>query len=94
MKVSGAGMGNSLAGLTYYSNNKDDPYITLKEEVHYILLLIPYSGNLLRERIFANQPVLLSEEIFAILNVLASAYMIKTVWIEKYMLFAKLKYSW
>ena len=26
-------MGNSLVGLTYYSNNEDDPYITLKEEV-------------------------------------------------------------
>jgi len=33
IKVSGAGMGNSLAGLAYYSNNQDDPYITLKEEV-------------------------------------------------------------
>lgn len=32
VKVSGAGMGNSLVGLTYYSNNEDDPYITLKEE--------------------------------------------------------------
>ena len=33
VKVSGAGMGNSLMGLTYYSNDQDDPYITLKEEV-------------------------------------------------------------
>lgn len=32
VKVSGAGMGNSLVGLMYYSNNEDDPYITLKEE--------------------------------------------------------------
>jgi len=31
VKVSGAGMGNSLAGLTYYATNEDDPYITLKE---------------------------------------------------------------
>jgi len=31
--VSGAGMGNSLAGLMYYATNKDDPYITLKENV-------------------------------------------------------------
>ena len=33
VKVSGAGMGNSLVGLTYYSNDEDDPYITLKKEV-------------------------------------------------------------
>ncbi|XP_065915396.1 periodic tryptophan protein 1 homolog [Dysidea avara] len=31
VKVSGAGMGNSLAGLTYYATNEDDPYITLNE---------------------------------------------------------------
>ena len=39
VKVSGAGMGNSLVGLMYYSNNEDDPYITLKEEVHTLYLL-------------------------------------------------------
>ena len=33
VKVSGAGMGNSLAGLTYYATNEDDPYITLNENV-------------------------------------------------------------
>ena len=32
-KVSGAGMGNNMAGLTYYSSNDDDPYITLKNVV-------------------------------------------------------------
>ena len=37
VKVSGAGMGNSLVGLTYYSNNEDDPYITLKEEVCHVI---------------------------------------------------------
>ena len=28
--------------------------------------IIPYSGNLLREEIFVNSPILLSEEMFAI----------------------------
>lgn len=32
-RVSGAGMGNGLAGLTYYASNEDDPYITLKNVV-------------------------------------------------------------
>ena len=32
------------------------------------LLDIPYSGNLLREEIFANPAILLSEEIFAIFD--------------------------
>ena len=32
------------------------------------LKLIPYSGNLLREEIFANLAILLSEEIFAIFD--------------------------
>ena len=32
-KMSGAGMGNGLAGLTYYASNEDDPYITLKNVV-------------------------------------------------------------
>ena len=42
VKVSGAGMGNSLAGLAYYASNGSDPYITLKNPVraqytsHYI----------------------------------------------------------
>ena len=34
-KVSGAGMGNNVAGLTYYASNEDDPYITLKDVVSY-----------------------------------------------------------
>ena len=92
MKVSGAGMGNSLAGLTYYSNNKDDPYITLKEEVHYILLLIPCSG---RKDICKPTSNICNFECI-------SKYDQKAVWIEKYMLvvifadafqIAKLKYS-
>ena len=33
MKVSGAGMGNGLAGLVYYATNDSDPYITLKNTV-------------------------------------------------------------
>ncbi len=32
-KVSGAGMGNNLAGLTFYPSNESDPYITLKNMV-------------------------------------------------------------
>ena len=52
VKVSGAGMGNSLAGLTYYSNNEDDPYITLKEEVCnaliYVFSILPIIDKELR----------------------------------------------
>ena len=33
VKVSGAGMGDNLAGLTYHASNNDDPYITLKNVV-------------------------------------------------------------
>lgn len=32
-KVSGAGMGNGLAGLAYFASNDSDPYITLKKTV-------------------------------------------------------------
>lgn len=32
-KVSGAGMGNKIAGLTFYPSNDHDPYITLKNVV-------------------------------------------------------------
>ena len=34
VRISGAGMGHNLAGLTYYPSNRDDPYITLKEQVN------------------------------------------------------------
>eukprot|EP00041_Stephanoeca_diplocostata_P014408 m.261164 g.261164 ORF g.261164 m.261164 type:complete len:233 (+) comp19690_c0_seq1:133-831(+) len=30
--IQGAGMGNGLAGLAFHASNKDDPYITLKDE--------------------------------------------------------------
>ena len=29
-----SGMGHNLAGFTYYPSNRDDPYITLKEQVN------------------------------------------------------------
>ena len=32
-KVTGAGMGNGLAGLAYFASNDSDPYITLKNPV-------------------------------------------------------------
>ena len=31
--MSGAGMGNGLAGLAYFASNDSDPYITLKKTV-------------------------------------------------------------
>ena len=31
--MSGAGMGNGLAGLAYFPSNDSDPYITLKNPV-------------------------------------------------------------
>ena len=34
----------------------------------HLRIYIPYSGNLLREEIFANRAILLSEEIFAIFD--------------------------
>lgn len=31
-RIQGAGMGNGLSGLAYHASNKDDPFITLKDE--------------------------------------------------------------
>ena len=43
-KVSGAGMGDNLAGLTYYATNDEDPYITLKNVVCEIIT-VSHSGT-------------------------------------------------
>ena len=46
-KVSGAGMGSNMAGLTYYPSDVNDPYITLKNMVrpYHPCILLVLCGN-------------------------------------------------
>lgn len=46
--MSGAGMGNGLAGLVYFASNDSDPYITLKKTVSIIEVIMYWKSGILQ----------------------------------------------